>query len=103
MQQNTGSHKLLAYLAEMIVNGPNHPGAEGAPPAKVLPPPPSLPASAALTIGAAAPLTGWRDVLVSEGPEAWSKAIREHRKTQGVLITDTTWRDAHQVGLLKFM
>jgi hypothetical protein len=36
---------------------------------------------------------GWRDLLVAEGPEAWAKAVRQH---QGVLLTDTTWRDAHQ-------
>jgi hypothetical protein len=30
---------------------------------------------------------------VAEGPEAWAKAVRAHR---GVLLTDTTWRDAHQ-------
>lgn len=32
-------------------------------------------------------LTGWRDVLVKEGPEGWAKAVRKHK---GVLLTDTT-------------
>jgi len=31
--------------------------------------------------------------LLEEGPEAFAKAIREH---SGLLITDTTMRDAHQ-------
>jgi pyruvate carboxylase len=30
---------------------------------------------------------------VAEGPEAWAKAVRQHK---GVLLTDTTLRDAHQ-------
>lgn len=40
-----------------------------------------------------APLTGWRDVLLKEGPDGWAQAVRKHR---GLLLTDTTWRDAHQ-------
>jgi pyruvate carboxylase len=38
----------------------------------------------------AGPLRGWRDVYVNQGPEAWAKAVRQHRKTKGVLLTDTT-------------
>ena len=33
-------------------------------------------------------LTGWRDILLAEGPDAWAKAVRSH---PGTLITDTTW------------
>lgn len=90
--QGSGSSKLLTYLAEMIVNGPSHPGAVGPPPAKVVPPPPRLPPGADPHI---AP-SGWRDYLVAHGPEGWAAAVREHRRTRGVLLTDTTWRDAHQ-------
>jgi pyruvate carboxylase len=36
---------------------------------------------------------GWRHLLLEQGPKAYAKAVREH---QGLLITDTTWRDAHQ-------
>lgn len=86
------SSKLLHYLAEMIVNGPKHPGATGAPPSKVVPAAPALPAGADPHI----PPSGWRDYLLKQGPEAWAKAIREHRQSRGVLLTDTTWRDAHQ-------
>ena len=39
------------------------------------------------------PPRGWRSILVNEGPEAFAKAIRNH---QGLLLTDTTMRDAHQ-------
>lgn len=39
------------------------------------------------------PLTGWREILVREGPEAFAKAVRQN---QGLLLMDTTLRDAHQ-------
>ena len=63
-----------------VVNGPKHPGAVGAPPAKITPPPPKAAAHGK-------PPPGWRDVLIKEGPEGWAKAVRAH---QGVLLTDTT-------------
>lgn len=80
------SSKLLTYLADMVVNGPDHPGAIGAPPSKFVP--------AALEVeDPKRRLTGWRDVLLDKGPDGWAKAVRAHK---GVLITDTTMRDAHQ-------
>jgi len=63
------------------VNGPKHPGAVGPPPAKITPPPPAVPKLEG-------PLTGWRDVLVKEGPEGWAKAVRAN---SSLLLTDTTW------------
>ncbi|CAJ0758956.1 15400_t:CDS:2, partial [Entrophospora sp. SA101] len=36
---------------------------------------------------------GWRHILLEQGPEAFAKAVRDYH---GVLIMDTTWRDAHQ-------
>ena len=39
------------------------------------------------------PPAGWRNILVAEGPEAFARAVRTHAHP---LITDTTWRDAHQ-------
>jgi pyruvate carboxylase len=89
------SSKLLTYLAEMVVNGPKHPGAIGAPPAKVTPKPPTIPTHYTES-SSSTPPPGWRDLLLREGPEGWTKAIREHRNTKGVLLTDTTTRDAHQ-------
>ena len=35
----------------------------------------------------------WRKILREQGPKALAKAVRDH---QNVLVTDTTWRDAHQ-------
>ena len=40
-----------------------------------------------------APPPGFRDVLLREGPEAFARAIRQNK---GLLLTDTTFRDAHQ-------
>lgn len=40
-----------------------------------------------------APPTGFRDVLLKEGPEGFAKAVRAHK---GLLLMDTTFRDAHQ-------
>lgn len=96
--QTSGSSeasKLLQYLAEMIVNGPKHPGAMGAPPAKINPAPPAVPSGSNQPLSESAQV-GWRQVLLERGPEGWAQAIREHRRTQGLLLTDTTWRDAHQ-------
>ena len=39
------------------------------------------------------PPTGWREVIIKEGPEAFAKQVRNH---EGVLLMDTTFRDAHQ-------
>ena len=86
------SYKVLSYLAEMIVNGPKHPGAVGPPPAKITPDAPLLPSGTENTPGNA----GWRDILLQKGPDGWVKAVREHRESKGVLLTDTTLRDAHQ-------
>lgn len=79
--------KLMNYLSEMVVNGPNHPGAIGAPSSRNIPVIPEFPQLDG------ANLTGWKDVLNKEGPEGWSKAVRAHK---GLLVTDTTMRDAHQ-------
>eukprot|EP00210_Caulerpa_lentillifera_P003086 g2948.t1 len=83
--QTTG---ILNYLADMVVNGPDHPGAIGPPPSKIVPEKLAVPEELK-----SEELTGWRDILVEKGPEEWAKAVRAH---EGVLLTDTTWRDAHQ-------
>eukprot|EP00889_Picochlorum_renovo_P005688 jgi/Picre1/32718/NNA_008063.t1 len=72
------SHKVLSYLAEMIVNGPKHPGAVGPPPPKITPLDPVIPQDCDPAI----PPTGWRNVLLAKGPEGWAAAVREHRKTE---------------------
>ncbi|KAL7536959.1 hypothetical protein ACHAXR_008024, partial [Thalassiosira sp. AJA248-18] len=37
--------------------------------------------------------SGFRKILREQGPKALAKAVRNHQNT---LVTDTTWRDAHQ-------
>ncbi|KAK3242624.1 hypothetical protein CYMTET_47688 [Cymbomonas tetramitiformis] len=78
--------RLLTYLAEMVVNGPDHPGAVGQPPENVVPVVPAKPAEVDMR-------PGWKQVLEDKGPKEFAKAVREHK---GLLLTDTTWRDAHQ-------
>lgn len=92
-QRNVGAdERILRYLANLAVNG--HPPELGADPTKitnehgpgmsrVL----TLPKSAAKTGG------GMRKILLERGPEGYAKAVREH---DGLLLMDTTWRDAHQ-------
>ena len=81
------AQRVLRYLAEVAVNGPVTPGASGGtPPSTVtveIPEPP--------TSGRAP--RGWRDVLREQGPEGFAEAVRAH---PGLMIMDTTWRDAHQ-------
>ena len=74
---------MLEYLAELVVNGPSHPGAVGPEPATLVPSAPRSPAGS--------PPAGWRDVLVKDGPEGWARAVRAHK---GTLITDTTMCEA---------
>ena len=64
-----------------VVNGPSHPGAVGAPPSRITP---ALPVIPGMDVQQK---TGWRDLLTQQGPEAWAKAVREHK---GLLLTDTT-------------
>ena len=77
--------KLLEYLAELAVNGRRAVGAAGPPTpryAQVLPP--AVPLK---------PRIGLKQVLEAEGPEGFARAVRQHK---GLLLTDTTMRDAHQ-------
>jgi pyruvate carboxylase len=78
------AQRLLRYFGDVAVNGPAVPGMGPTPPAKIDPVPPA--------VGKAIP-QGWRDVLLNLGPAAFAKAVRSHR---GLLVSDTTWRDAHQ-------
>ena len=79
------TNRLLQYFGDISVNGPSHPGADG--PRCVRDDPPPLPRIDG------PPPTGWRDVLLREGPSGFAKAVRAH---DGLLLCDTTWRDAHQ-------
>lgn len=79
------AQRLLAYLGNVAVNGPSTPWVSNTPPAKIVPETP--------TVARTEPPNGWRDILRDRGPEGFAKAVREH---QGLLVMDTTWRDAHQ-------
>ncbi|XP_030287226.1 pyruvate carboxylase, mitochondrial [Sparus aurata] len=79
------AQKLLHYLGHVMVNGPTTPIPVKAKPSStdpVIPP---------ITMGD--PPIGFRDVLLRDGPEGFAKAVRAH---QGLLLMDTTFRDAHQ-------
>ena len=80
------AQRVLRYLADLIVNGPQVPGMGPQPPSRIEPLVPEV----AL---ATRPPQGLRDVLVHLGPKAFAESVRRHR---GLLVTDTTWRDAHQ-------
>eukprot|EP00096_Caligus_rogercresseyi_P000664 TRINITY_DN1113_c0_g1_i3.p1 TRINITY_DN1113_c0_g1~~TRINITY_DN1113_c0_g1_i3.p1 ORF type:complete len:1086 (-),score=226.61 TRINITY_DN1113_c0_g1_i3:477-3734(-) len=79
------AQKLLNYLGNVIVNGPSTPIVTDIPPAEIDVQVPHLPTEA--------PPPGLRDILKKDGPEAFAKAVRNHK---GTLLTDTTFRDAHQ-------
>jgi pyruvate carboxylase len=81
------AQRVLRFLGEVAVNGPTVSPASEAPPG----PDPEIPAEL-LTTGERPP-EGWRRILLEQGPKAFAKAVREHG---GLLLTDTTWRDAHQ-------
>ncbi|MFV8749747.1 pyruvate carboxylase [Nannocystaceae bacterium ST9] len=79
--------RALRFLGEVAVNGPTvQPSSDAAPG-----PEPIVPERFAHLEGR--PPQGWRRILLEQGPAAFAKAVREHR---GLLVMDTTWRDAHQ-------
>merc|ERR1719402_1080935 len=79
--------KLLNYLANVIINGPSTPLVTDIPPARIYVEPPTHP-----NIGNRLPY-GLKHILKTEGPESFAKTVRRHH---GAMITDTTFRDAHQ-------
>ena len=88
------AQKLLVYLGELAVNGPQVVGQIGEPKFKGDIIMPTLHDVDGNAINAAKPCEkGWRNVLLKEGPEGWAKAVRANKSC---LLMDTTWRDAHQ-------
>ncbi|KAM5319096.1 pyruvate carboxylase, mitochondrial isoform 2-T7 [Glossophaga mutica] len=79
------AQKLLHYLGHIMVNGPTTPIPVQADPSSSDPIVPVVP------IGP--PPAGFRDILLQEGPKGFARAVRNH---QGLLLMDTTFRDAHQ-------
>ncbi|EEB20186.1 pyruvate carboxylase, putative [Pediculus humanus corporis] len=80
------AQKLLTYLAEVLVNGPQTPLATNLKPADIEPYVPDIPA-------VNPPPPGFKDILRKEGPDGFVRAVRNHK---GLLFMDTTFRDAHQ-------
>lgn len=87
-QRQDRATKLLTYLAEIIVNG--HPDVRGQRPAGPVVP---MPAGFLPPSGAGVPPPGSRDRFHELGPEGFTAWIREQKR---LLVTDTTFRDAHQ-------
>jgi len=83
----------LRYFANLAVNG--HPPELGADPTKLSTSHadttksllPDVEKSASDAVG------GMRKILLEEGPEGYAKFVRNNKQ---LMITDTTWRDAHQ-------
>ena len=78
--------KLLNFLGNVIVNG--NPHAKGYRPEK-----PFLPATAPAYDRHLAPPDGTRQLLLKLGPKKFAEWTAKQKR---LLITDTTWRDAHQ-------
>ncbi|KAJ2002045.1 pyruvate carboxylase [Coemansia thaxteri] len=87
--------KLLTYLGDLVVNGCRIQGQVTAPLRNLQEPaiPALVDAQGRAVDVTTAPPAGWRDILLRDGPAAFAQAVRRHK---GVLIMDTTWRDAHQ-------
>lgn len=88
------AQKLLAFLAELTVNGSQVTGQIGLPKLKSEVTLPILKTPSGELVDISKPATaGWRSIITEQGPEAFAKAVRNFK---GTLIMDTTWRDAHQ-------
>ncbi|XP_031836293.1 pyruvate carboxylase isoform X2 [Nomia melanderi] len=81
------AQKLLNYLGSVLVNGPSTPLATDLKPAEIKPHIPQI------ALDVKEPPKGFRQIYKEKGPEAFAKAIRQHK---GLLLMDTTFRDAHQ-------
>ncbi|KAK9308082.1 hypothetical protein QLX08_001804 [Tetragonisca angustula] len=99
------AQKLLNYIGSVLVNGPSTPLATSLKPADIKPHIPQIALDFAKLNAAAEecsdpdaadvmePPKGFRHIYKEQGPEAFAKAVRQHK---GLLLMDTTFRDAHQ-------
>lgn len=86
------AQRLLGYLGDVVVNGSQIKGQMGDPAFRQEIEVPVVRNNGAKGGDAAAELKdGWRKIIVEQGAEAFAKAVRDY---PGVLIMDTTWRDA---------
>ncbi|WFD33379.1 pyruvate carboxylase [Malassezia cuniculi] len=94
VRSKSRAQRLLAYLGDLAVNGSSIKGQVGEPGIDYEIPLPTFTDAEGKPIDVSKPaLTGWRNIIVNEGPEAFARAVRNYK---GTLIMDTTWRDAHQ-------
>ncbi|KAI7900914.1 pyruvate carboxylase [Cokeromyces recurvatus] len=97
VQFQNRAQRMLGYLGDVVVNGSQIKGQVGEPSFKTEIQVPVLyergSADNKVLDVSVLPTEGWRKILVEQGPEAFAKAVRAY---PGVLVTDTTWRDAHQ-------
>uniref|UniRef100_T1GGZ2 pyruvate carboxylase n=1 Tax=Megaselia scalaris TaxID=36166 RepID=T1GGZ2_MEGSC len=80
------AQRILKYISEVLINGPQTPLATTLTPSTIKP---SIPTFE----DCGEPPRGLRDILKCEGPEAFAKEVRNSKK---LLLMDTTFRDAHQ-------
>lgn len=88
--------KLLLYIGDVVVNGLPIKGQIGNPQLDTEAEIPTIhdpKTGIAIDVAKTPVPRGWRQVLLEEGPHGFAKKIRLF---DGTLITDTTWRDAHQ-------
>ena len=88
------AQKLLAYLGDVAVNGSSIKGQIGEPKFKgeIIMPAIHDNSGKAIDMTQQAP-AGFKQIIDKQGPEAFARAVRKHK---GLLLMDTTWRDAHQ-------
>lgn len=94
-QSKNRAQKILKYIGEVLVNGPQTPLATTQKPSSIKPHIPSFRSAEEDKIGGDLPKPpkGLRDILKAEGPEAFAKQVRCSKQ---LLLMDTTFRDAHQ-------
>ncbi|XP_069695206.1 pyruvate carboxylase, mitochondrial-like isoform X1 [Periplaneta americana] len=103
-QSRNRAQKLLNYIGTVLVNGPSTPLATKLKPAEINPHVPEIPIDYSARSASSEsdsegdvpgpePPQGFRQILKSKGPEEFAKAVRNHK---GLLLMDTTFRDAHQ-------
>ncbi|CAG9858634.1 unnamed protein product [Phyllotreta striolata] len=79
------SRKLLRYCSMILVNGPKSPLGTKLAPSDIEPRVPDVPEGC--------PPDGLRQIYLDQGPEGFAKVVRQNK---ALLLTDTTFRDAHQ-------
>lgn len=78
-------HDSNHYL--QVVNGPDHAGAVGPPPSRLVPDAPGVPDTA--------PPAGWRDVLTAKGPAGFAKVRPDLRPAAGRILPSVLWPCSH--------